>query len=231
MVMHNAFVARMRTFREGDLMRRLILPILLLPAMLAAGCDGGDDQDDTLPPIDGDPASSNSADPDRGNGGGNKPSDDPIYSPAPKGAKLNAGERAAYKAAVKDLEHWQRIERKLQAHPKLGRQMQQAVVRWTYNPYSTRFYKLVRDFKEQGVRQTGRTEVHWRVPVSVDLNQRQPKIEWRECWGDGSLKWFRNGNRINQDPRPPQQTRVSMIADSRGRWHLSKAKDAGQCGA
>src|SRR5690625_2714250 len=134
MVMQNALVVRMRTFREGDLMRlRLVLPILLLPAVLAAGCAGGDDQDDSLPPVDGDPTSSNSDETGAskgssgGDSGGSKPSDDPTYSPAPKGANLAKDEMAAYKAAVRDYEHWSAVASRLERNPHTNRKTHRQV--------------------------------------------------------------------------------------------------------
>src|SRR5690625_1629770 len=118
---------------------RIALSAAIMPALLATGC-GGDDSEESLPPVDKSTASRTSPDgpTDSGEGsGGTQPSDDPSYSPAPKGPKLADDERAAYKAAVKDLQRWQTIEGDLKAEPRVDKQMQRMIVRWTYNPYTT----------------------------------------------------------------------------------------------
>lgn len=212
---------------------RIALAVVVVPAFLATGC-GGDDSEESLPPVD--TSSSSKASPDEptagGKGsGGTQPSDDPTYAPKPKGAKLTKGEEAAYRAALKDARRWQKIEGDLKARPRTGTRMQNQITDWTYNPYSTQIYKLIREFKQKKVRQAGNTEVHWRVPVAVDLEAKFPRLTWRECWGLGSLKIYNRGELVRQKDQRPHETKVTMVADDSGRWHIKKAKDVGRCAA
>lgn len=211
--------------------------VTALATLVAAGCGGGDDSD-SLPPAEGSSSSaSNASDDDsaevgnEGDAGGGPPSDEPTYSPAPKGAKLAKDETAAYKAAVKDYEHWSSVASKLQRNPRTNKKTHRQVRRLTFSPYAAAFYNKLAALERGGVRVFGKLETHWRVPIKVKLDGPRPTMTWRECIGDGSIRVIKKGKLVKQKDTRPFLSQTQMTVDDNGLWRPHRTRNTGLCAA
>lgn len=202
----------------------------VLPIALVAGCGSGDDK--TLPAIDqksGEPAASDDfslGSSDTGETGGA----DATYAPPPKGAKLAPDEQAAYEKALDDQTDWGRAAQDLQTDPVINNATYTAIRRWTFDPYASQFFDKLRMFAEHDIHVEGRREVHWRVPVRVNLDATWPRMVWKECDGDGTVKVYKAGELVPQHDTTPYASRLTLQVDSQGRWRPLRSKGLGPCG-
>lgn len=210
-----------------------VLAATLLPAAFVAGCSGDDDK--TLPAIDqssspgvDDQPSESAGRPSRTDRSGGS---ETAPAPAPKGADLAPDEEAAYDKAVADQTDWAQAATELQANPVVNATTRSLVHKWAFDPYASSFLDRLDSFVANDIRTTGRTELHWRVPVRVDLDARWPVVVWKECHGDGTLEIFKNGEEVQQEDRTPFASELTLRADASGRWRPIDVKDLGSCGA
>ncbi|UYM06323.1 hypothetical protein [Solicola gregarius] len=211
---------------------RTVLAVAVLPALLVAGCGGDDESDGTLPPADDQSSStaSNAPGKDDDNGtGGTEPANDPRYAPKPKGAKLSAGEQAAYKKALRDYDRWHAIAERLNRNPRTTKAVQRKIINHTYSPYTATFYKKVALLKQKGLTEEGRATRPWRVPVSVELDKNHPTVTILECIDTSSLRVLRDGTPIDPEVADPFRSRTTLTADEAGLWRPTKSANGASC--
>lgn len=207
-----------------------VLAASLLPA-LVAGCSGDDDE--TLPAIDqssspgvDDPSSETAGRPSRTDRSGGS-----VAVSVPEGAKLAPDEQAAYDKAVDDHGRWAQAALRMRADPSANETTAMIVHQWALDPYASQFLAELEQFEEAGVEVHGRTEVLWRVPVRADLDARWPLMVWKECDGDGTVEVLKDGEPVEQTDSTPYASKLTLRADSTGRWRPARSKDLGPCGA
>ncbi|MGH3357434.1 MAG: hypothetical protein ACRDO7_01435 [Nocardioidaceae bacterium] len=209
---------------------RTVLAATLLPAAIVTGCSGDDDK--TLPAIDQssspgvDDPSESAGRPSRTDRSGGS-----IAAAAPQGATLAPDEQAAYEKAVTDHTDWVKTALRMRADPMVNTAVENAVHEWALDPYASEFLDELRQFEANGIAVRGRAEVYWRVPVRVNLDARWPVITWKECDGDGTIQVTKDGEPVEQTDPTPYASRLTLRADSTGRWRPTISKDLGPCGA